>query len=77
LEVGAEFDYALRSANDNQLFAVDNVDFQFLLDYFNVEVPPNFDYTIDIGGSSGGSSSGSDGSDATPAPAPTESVPEG
>lgn len=76
LEVGATVDYALRSANDNQLFAVDNVDLQFLLDYFNIEVPPNFDFTIDVGGSSGDSGGGaSEESDATPAP--TESVPEG
>ncbi|MCA9924657.1 MAG: hypothetical protein KC419_19295 [Anaerolineales bacterium] len=76
LEVGATVDYALRSANDNQLFAVDNVDLQFLLDYFNIEVPPNFDFTIDVGSSSGDSGGGaSEESDATPAP--TESVPEG
>ncbi len=80
IEVGAEMDYALRSASDNQLFPVDNVDFQFLLDFFNIEVPPNFDYTIDVNKASGGSSSdsgdsGSGGEAATPVP--TETVPEG
>ena len=80
IEVGAVMDYALRSASDNQLFPVDNVDFQFLLDFFNIEVPPNFDYTIDVNEASGGSSSGNGGSDAggeAATPVPTETVPEG
>ena len=86
IEVGAEMDYALRSASDNQLFPVDNVDFQFLLDFFNIEVPPNFDYTIDVNEESSGSSS-DDGTSSTgdesggegesAEPAATETVPEG
>ncbi|KAA3657398.1 MAG: hypothetical protein DWQ04_28190, partial [Chloroflexi bacterium] len=81
IEVGAEMDYALRSASDNQLFPVDNVDFQFLLDFFNIEVPPNFDYTIDVeeASSSGDSSSenGGSGEGGEATPSPTETVPEG
>jgi len=79
LEVGADMDYALRGASDNQLFPVDNVDFQFLLDFFNIEVPPNFDYTVDVESSSSSSSEGGgsgEGGGATE-PSPTETVPEG
>ena len=83
IEVGAEMDYALRSANDNQLFPVDNVDFQFLLDFFNIEVPPNFDYTVDVtedetssdGSSSTGDGSGGNGQSGDSGS--TEAVPEG
>lgn len=63
IEVGADIDFALRGSSDNQLFEVDQVDFQFLLDFFNIEIPPNFDFTIDTGsvegtGAEGGSSPG-------------------
>ncbi len=47
IEVGADIDFALRGSSDNQLFEVDQVDFQFLLDFFDIEIPPNFDFTID------------------------------
>lgn len=81
VEVGAEMDYALRGASDNQLFPVDNVDFQFLLDFFNIEVPPNFDYTVDVdeegSTSSDDSTTEGDEGDESAEPAPTETVPEG
>ncbi|HRQ38531.1 MAG TPA: flagella basal body P-ring formation protein FlgA [Chloroflexota bacterium] len=47
LEVGADVDFALRGINDGQLYPVQNVDLNFLLDRFNIEIPPNFGYTLD------------------------------
>ncbi|MCP5100390.1 MAG: hypothetical protein GY943_32980 [Chloroflexi bacterium] len=47
VEVGATIDFALRSVDDNQLFNVDQLDLQFLLEFFDIQVPPNFDYTIE------------------------------
>ncbi|MEM7333160.1 MAG: hypothetical protein AAF490_13805 [Chloroflexota bacterium] len=47
VEVGAEIDFALRSSNDNQLLPADNVDLGLLLELFNIEVPPNFNYTLE------------------------------
>jgi hypothetical protein len=50
LEVGADIDFALRGINDTQLYAVENVDLDFILQRFNIELPPNFGYTVDLGG---------------------------
>lgn len=47
LEVGADVDFALRGINDGQLYPVQNVDLNFLLQRFNIEIPPNFGYTLD------------------------------
>ncbi len=47
LEVGADVDFALRGINDGQLYPVDNVDLDFLLQRFNIEIPPNFGYSLD------------------------------
>ena len=47
LEVDAQIHFALRGVNDTQLYTVDNVDLEFLLERFNVEVPPNFGYTLE------------------------------
>jgi len=49
LEVGADVDFALRGINDGQLYPVENVDLNFLLDRFNIEIPPDFGYTLDTG----------------------------
>ena len=48
VESGSEIDYALRNSQDNQLYAVENVDLNYLIEQFNIEIPPNFDYTVDI-----------------------------
>lgn len=71
LEVGANVDMALRNTDDGQLYAVDNVDLNFFLQRFNIEIPPNLDYTVDT------RQAGGDGVSITPTPAPTEQVPEG
>jgi hypothetical protein len=49
LEVGADIDFALRGINDGQLYPVENVDLNFLLERFNIEIPPDFGYTLDTG----------------------------
>lgn len=62
VESRADIDFALRGANDNQLYTVQNVDVNFILERFNIEVPPGFNYSVDI-----------PVSDATPTPnAPAE-----
>ena len=46
IEHDANVDYALRGINDGQLYQVTNVELGYLLERFNIEVPPNFNYTI-------------------------------
>ncbi|MBP8000504.1 MAG: hypothetical protein KA314_15285 [Chloroflexi bacterium] len=46
VEHGADVDYALRGVNDGQLYQITNVELGYLLERFNIEVPPNFNYTI-------------------------------
>lgn len=65
LESGADVDLALRGVQDNELYAVENVDLTYLLREFNVEVPPNFNYVLDIGAAA----------TATPAPPETGDTP--
>ncbi len=45
LERDADIDFALRRAGDNQLIGVENVTTDFLLNRFNIEIPPQFDFT--------------------------------
>jgi hypothetical protein len=47
IESPVDIDFALRGDNDNQLYTVQNVDINFLLERFNIEVPPGFDYSVD------------------------------
>lgn len=79
LKVGADIDLALRGANDSQLFMIENVDLDFLLDFFNIEIPPNFDYTLvdpDTARSGGAGGNGNGNGNGQPATEP-ETVPEG
>lgn len=46
VETSADIDFAIRAANDGQLYTVQNVDIDYLLQQFNIVVPPNFNYTI-------------------------------
>lgn len=48
IESPVNIDFALRGANDNQLYTVQNVDVNFLLERFNIEVPPGFNYSVDV-----------------------------
>jgi hypothetical protein len=47
IESPVDIDFALRGDNDNQLYTVQNVDINFLVERFNIEVPPGFDYSVD------------------------------
>ena len=47
VEVNAQVFFALRGVNDGQLYSVENMTLDFLLDRFNVEVPPNLGYSVE------------------------------
>lgn len=47
LETGADVDYALRGVEDGQLFNVENVDINYLLSRFGIEVPLDYEYTAE------------------------------
>jgi Flp pilus assembly protein CpaB len=47
IESNADIDLALRGVNDGQLYEVENVDMNFFLERFKIEVPPNFNYSVD------------------------------
>lgn len=68
LEAGAQVHFALRGVNDTQLYTVDNVDLEFLLERFNIEVPPNFSYTLETAPSA---------TAIAPTPIPEGTAPEG
>jgi Flp pilus assembly protein CpaB len=46
LEHNANVDFALRGINDGQLYQVNNVDLNYLRERFNLDIPPDFNYTI-------------------------------
>ena len=46
IEVNGDIDFALRGVNDGQLYSVQNVDFNYLLQQFNIAIPSNTTYTI-------------------------------
>lgn len=45
LEANADIDFALRGINDSQLYTVENVDLNFILERFGIDVPANFNFT--------------------------------
>lgn len=47
VETNSAIDFALRGSGDGQLYAVDNVSLDYVLDRFNIEIPPNFTYVVD------------------------------
>lgn len=57
VESFADIDFALRGPSDGQLYTVENIDVDFMLGRFGIEVPENFDFSVDI-----------PSPDATPAP---------
>jgi Flp pilus assembly protein CpaB len=71
VEVGADIDFALRGINDSQLYSINNVDLNYLIERFNIEVPPDYDFTVEYPSS---------GKSAAPEPTqapPPQDVPEG
>jgi hypothetical protein len=47
VESYVNIDYALRQPSDGQLYTVDAVDLDYVLQRFNIELPPTFNYTVD------------------------------
>jgi hypothetical protein len=74
LEVNANVDFALRGVNDGQLYEIQNIDLSFFLERYNIEVPPNFNYSVEnilvtpTGQAATPASSGGGGDDAVPPP---------
>lgn len=48
-ESNSIIDFAVRGINDGELYPVDNVTFDYIVQRFNVEIPPNFTYIINTG----------------------------
>ena len=71
IEVGVRPNLALRNVDDGQLYAVDNVDLEFFLQRFNIELPPDLGFTADTR-KDGGNNEG-----ATPITPTPEQAPEG
>lgn len=46
VENNANIDYALRGPGDGQLYNVQNVDLNYLLQQFGIEIPPDYDFVI-------------------------------
>jgi hypothetical protein len=46
IDNSANIDFALRGPGDGQLYNVQNVDLNYLLQRFDIEVPPDFEYII-------------------------------
>lgn len=47
VETNSAIDFALRGAGDGQLYAIDNVNLDYVLERFNIEIPPNFTFVVD------------------------------
>lgn len=47
IEVNAQVFFALRGVNDGQLYSVENMTLDHLLERFNVEVPPNLGFSVE------------------------------
>lgn len=47
VETNSVIDFALRGEGDGQLYAVENISLDYVLDRFNVDIPPNFTYIVD------------------------------
>lgn len=48
LESYADIDFALRGTNDNQLYTIENIDLDFILQRFGIVVPENLGFSVDI-----------------------------
>jgi hypothetical protein len=48
VEADADIDFALRGVNDGQLYTIENVDFNYIKERFNFEIPPSYDYTVEF-----------------------------
>ena len=48
VESSADIDFALRGVNDGQLYEVENIDLLSFMERYNIEVPPNSNFTLDV-----------------------------
>jgi hypothetical protein len=48
VEADADIDFAMRGVNDGQLYTIENVDFNYIKERFNFEIPPSYDYTVEF-----------------------------
>lgn len=48
VESNASVDFALRGINDAQLYTIENVDFNYIVERFNIDIPPNFEFTSEF-----------------------------
>lgn len=48
IESNASIDFALRGINDAQLYTIENVDFNYIKERFNIVIPPNFEFTTEF-----------------------------
>jgi len=63
VEADADVDFALRGLNDGQLYTIENVDFNYIKERFNIDIPANYDYTVEF-------------IEVTPTPVPAETTEE-
>ncbi len=63
VEADADVDFALRGVNDGQLYTIENVDFNYIKERFNIVIPANYDYTVEF-------------IEVTPTPVPVETTEE-
>lgn len=48
VESNANITFALRGVNDAQLYTIENVDFNYIKERFNITIPANFEYTAEF-----------------------------
>jgi Flp pilus assembly protein CpaB len=48
VEADADVDFALRGINDGQLYTIENVDFNYIKERFNIDIPDNYEYTVEF-----------------------------
>ena len=48
VEADADVDFALRGINDGQLYTIENVDFNYIKERFNIDIPANYEYTVEF-----------------------------
>lgn len=48
VESDANIDFALRGVNDGQLYTIENVDFNYIKERFNFDIPEGFEYSVEF-----------------------------
>jgi Flp pilus assembly protein CpaB len=48
VESNANITFALRGVNDAQLYTIENVDFNYIKERFNIDIPDNFEFTTEF-----------------------------